>query len=111
MPAPVPHPCATPLRARQELGPLLHLAFIATAPEARGRGLGSSMLDHLARLADEQGRHIYLEASTEESRRLYARKGYRDMGSLHLDAGEGPVFYLMARAPRQEVGPQYPAAG
>jgi ribosomal protein S18 acetylase RimI-like enzyme len=56
---------------------------IGVAAEARGRGVGSALLDALLVLAREEG-HQALSLSVDRqnpARRLYERKGFRDAGS------------------------------
>ncbi len=56
---------------------------VATAAQARGRGVGRTILDlHLRRLAGLGIRAVYLEVEEENipARRLYARAGFRDVG-------------------------------
>ncbi len=97
---PTPHqPVLIP--RMQEHGELLHLHFIATSPRARGRGLGARMLAHLGQIADMRGVCMYLEASSQASRRLYARHGFQDMRTFQLgeEGAGGPVFHIMLRQP------------
>jgi GNAT superfamily N-acetyltransferase len=42
-------------------------SFIGTAPEARGRGLGSRLLAEITSRADREGRWCLLEATSEKS--------------------------------------------
>jgi ribosomal protein S18 acetylase RimI-like enzyme len=55
---------------------------IGVVPEARGRGIGSALLDALLALAREQGfRALSLAVDRQNpARRLYERKGFRDAG-------------------------------
>jgi len=60
------------------------LANIAVVPEARGRGIGGRLLDHLVEVARERGaRSIFLEVrgSNRAARALYAGRGFREVGS------------------------------
>lgn len=58
-----------------------HLAVLAVHPKLQGRGLGSALLDahHRALAQREEPVAAYLEAASIDSRRLYARHGYRDL--------------------------------
>lgn len=58
----------------------LYLPFIGAV--VQGRGVGSSLLSALRRAADERGRPMYLEASSEESANLYRRHGFVDTGTI-----------------------------
>jgi hypothetical protein len=48
-------------------GPYYYLSFIGTAPEARGRGLGSKLLAEITGRADREGRWCLLEATSQKS--------------------------------------------
>ena len=60
------------------------VAWVAAVPEARGRGIGGSLLAHALRAAAEDG----LETTTLQSSKLgapvYTRLGYRDLGSAQM---------------------------
>ena len=60
--------------------PHWYLFTLVVSPVARGRGIGGRLLDHgIARAGDFP---IYLESTTEGSRRLYARKGFLVLGEI-----------------------------
>jgi ribosomal protein S18 acetylase RimI-like enzyme len=73
----------------------MYLPFIGAA--VPGRGVGSRLLSALGRAADERGLPVYLEASTEESARLYRRHGFADTGTIV--APDMPPMYAMWREP------------
>lgn len=50
-----------------------------------------------------EGRHLYLEATSEASRRLYLRHGFEDLGEYAVGS-RGPVLFRMARPPKHERG-------
>lgn len=57
---------------------------VAVAPNARGRGFSQGLLrSHLGQLAAQGVRTLYLEVeeTNAPARRLYARAGFRDVGS------------------------------
>lgn len=59
------------------------LANLAVLPEARGRGVGSALLDRLVDEARAAGaRAVFLEVreSNEGARELYSRRGFREVG-------------------------------
>lgn len=59
------------------------LANIAVAPEARGRGLGSRLLDHFIEVARGRGvGRLFLEVreSNQVALRLYASRGFHRIG-------------------------------
>lgn len=55
-------------------------------PEARGRGLGARLLDHVEELASEHGAstlRLDTSAMLVEARRLYARHGYAEVAPFN----------------------------
>jgi GNAT superfamily N-acetyltransferase len=74
-----------------------HLAFLAVRPERQGQGLGSALLRHHHAWLDANGVPGYLEASSEGSRDLYARHGYRVSEPFRLP--DGTPFWPMWRDP------------
>jgi ribosomal protein S18 acetylase RimI-like enzyme len=81
-----------------------HLAYLAARPSQQRQGLGSALLDHHHRQLDHYGTPAFLQASSEQSRKLYERHGYERLGDpFYLP--DGPCFWSMWREPRQaEVG-------
>lgn len=75
-----------------------HLAILAVDSEHQHTGIGSALLAaHHGRLdADDPPRAAYLEASDEQTRQLYLRHGYTDVGEpIVLPAG--PCMFPMLR--------------
>ena len=68
---------------------------IFVVAEARGRGVGSALLDALVELAREQGhRALSLSVNRQNpARRLYERKGFRDAG---LSDATAPSVIMIA---------------
>ncbi|GAA4730852.1 GNAT family N-acetyltransferase [Isoptericola chiayiensis] len=62
-----------------------YLADLAVTPAARGRGVGSALLEHRLRAVDAEARPAYLEATGPGNQRLYERFGFRDQGPLDDD--------------------------
>lgn len=75
-----------------------HLAFLAVEPQRQRTGLGTALLDHHHRWLDANGVPAYLEASSAESRDLYARHGYAAREPFRLP--DGTPFHPMWRDPR-----------
>jgi GNAT superfamily N-acetyltransferase len=76
-----------------------HLALLAVRPEMQGRGTGTALLRaHHARL-DGLSVPAYLEASDQQTRRLYLAHGYADYGPAIRMPG-GPAMHPMWRRPR-----------
>ncbi|MGX9294175.1 GNAT family N-acetyltransferase [Tsukamurella paurometabola] len=80
--------------------PHVHLASMAVLPRSRGRGVGALMLAEGLRRAGARGLMCYLEASSQDNRRLYARNGFVDLGSPIIVAPDAPPLWPMWRAPR-----------
>jgi GNAT superfamily N-acetyltransferase len=74
-----------------------HLALLAVSPAHQHRGLGTALLAHHHAYLDAHGIPAYLEASSEGSRRLYARHGYRTGEPFRLP--DGTPFWPMWREP------------
>ncbi len=83
--------------ARHPDVPHVYLSAMAALPRRRGLGAGSAMLRHGLGLARQRGLPVYLEASTPDNQRLYARHGFRELGApIRLpDAGPSlqPMWY------------------
>ena len=76
-----------------------YLAFLATLPERQNAGLGAALLREHHRKLDTAGRPAYLEASSERSRDLYLREGYRPRAEPYRPPG-GPPMYPLWRDPQ-----------
>ncbi|PZG10979.1 N-acetyltransferase [Micromonospora craterilacus] len=74
-----------------------HLALLAVQPDRQGQGIGTALLHHHHAWLDANGVAGYLEASSEISRSLYARHGYR--GSEPFRLPDGTPFWPMWREP------------
>ena len=81
-----------------------HLALLGVRPGRQGGGIGSALLREHHRWLDQAGVAAYLEASSEHSRRLYLRHGYRDLGPP-IDLPDGPSLIPMWRAPARQRPP------
>jgi GNAT superfamily N-acetyltransferase len=60
------------------------IAWVATRPEARGRGLASTLTRAALADARERGCTTSTLQSTDAGYPLYARLGYRDLGRLQM---------------------------
>ncbi len=78
--------------------PHWYLAVLGTAPEAQGRGHGSTVLAPVLARCDEDGVGAYLESSKERNIAFYARHGFRVTRELRLP--RGPRLWAMWREPR-----------
>lgn len=61
-----------------------YLSDIVVSPLAQGQGVGGKLLTYRLDLVDAEGLPAYLEATTEGSRRLYARYGFEDVGQVRI---------------------------
>jgi ribosomal protein S18 acetylase RimI-like enzyme len=77
--------------------PHWHLAFLGVHPNCQNNGLGSVLLKHLHDETDIAGVPQYLEASDQNSARLYRRHGYRDMSPSAIRLPDGTPFFRMWR--------------
>ena len=78
-------------------GAHLRLEFYGVVPEQQGSGIGSALIDHGHRRAEELGLPCYLETFTEPNVRFYERRGYQVVGEFTI--GDGVRGYGMIREP------------
>jgi ribosomal protein S18 acetylase RimI-like enzyme len=74
-----------------------YLSELGVRPQSQGRGLGSKLMFEILARCDHDGVPAYLESSTERSRALYERHGFRTTEVLQLPRA-GPPLWLMWRA-------------
>jgi GNAT superfamily N-acetyltransferase len=82
-------------------GPHFRLDFLGVDPSRQGSGIGSVLIEHGHRIADELGVPCYLETFTEPNVRYYERRGYRTVGEFTV--GDGVPVYGMVRPPRHKA--------
>lgn len=79
--------------------PHVYLYSIAVAPAHRGSGAGGTILRERLAAVDREAAAVYLEASTDDSARLYKRHGFERSGDpIRLPDG-GPRLLPMWRGP------------
>jgi ribosomal protein S18 acetylase RimI-like enzyme len=78
-----------------------HLAFLAVHPKRQRQGLGGALLRHHHNRLDAYSLGAYLEASSEGSRDLYQRHGYRDLNQI-MRLPDGTPLYPMWRPTARE---------
>ena len=78
-------------------GEHLRLQFFGVEPGRQRSGIGSALIDHGHRRADELGLPCYLETFAEANVRFYERRGYRIVGEFTV--GDGTRGYGMVREP------------
>ncbi|KAK9862794.1 hypothetical protein WJX84_001440 [Apatococcus fuscideae] len=81
----------------KEHGPFLYMFAIACLPAEQGKGLGSSLMKSVTSRADELGLWAYLEATTEDSKRLYERHGFQTLLIYKLRENAPFTIWIMAR--------------
>ncbi|QJY45463.1 GNAT family N-acetyltransferase [Pseudonocardia broussonetiae] len=86
------------LQRHHPSAPHWYLLALATEPGRQGGGVGTALLRPVLERCDRDRVPAYLEATTERSRRLYLRHGFRDAEPLHLPGG--PPVHPMWRDPR-----------
>jgi ribosomal protein S18 acetylase RimI-like enzyme len=79
-----------------------YLLSLAVDPPHQGKGLGSALIRHGTMMADEKNLPCYLESSSQRSRDLYLRHGFKVMEELSAGPG-GPPMCLMHREKRTET--------
>jgi GNAT superfamily N-acetyltransferase len=60
------------------------IAWVATLPEARGRGVSKAVMARALADARERGRLTSTLVATKLGRPVYERVGYRDFGAIHM---------------------------
>jgi GNAT superfamily N-acetyltransferase len=91
----------TAFAARYPTTPHHHLVCLAVHPDIQSRGVGSGLLDWYHRRLDQARLPAYLEASSRQSRALYLRHGYVDLGAAIELPGGGPRLWPMWRSVRR----------
>ena len=82
--------------------PHMRLEFFGVTPAAQGAGIGTALIEHGHRRADELGIACYLETFTEPNVRYYERRGYQAVGEFTI--GDGVRGYGMLRPPSSPAG-------
>ncbi|WP_329040487.1 GNAT family N-acetyltransferase [Streptomyces sp. NBC_00178] len=77
-----------------------YLLMIGVSPQRQGEGIGEALMSGVLERCDREGVPAYLEASSERSRRLYERLGFRFMGKA-VELPEGPLMWPMWREPQE----------
>ena len=78
-------------------GPHVRLEFFGVLPERQGTGLGSALLEHGHRQADELRLPSYLETFTDGNVAFYRRRGYEVVGDFTI--ADGTRGWGMIRPP------------
>jgi len=67
---------------RLATGPHMRLEFFGVTPTLQGGGIGTALIEHGHRRADELGVACYLETFSEPNVGYYQRRGYRTVGEF-----------------------------
>jgi len=86
------------MRARRPKTPHHYLFAIGVLPEARGRGIASTLIRHTLAIADRDGVPAYLENTNPRNTPLYERFGFR-AGEAFSPAPGCPPLVPMWREP------------
>ncbi len=78
--------------------PHYYLFAIGVDPREQGKGVGSALLREVLTRCDAEKACAYLEASTPNNARLYARHGFK-VTAEHRMAPDAPPMWLMWREP------------
>lgn len=89
--------------AEASRGRAWHLAFLATDPAHRGKGLARALLDRQLTRCDEDGLPAWLETTDPVNPPLYERFGFRTVAHLDQPAW-WPGFWVMRREAGGETG-------
>ena len=85
------------IEAYRPPAPHWYLRDIGAGPEARGRGVGTALLEHRLAIVDRSPTPLaFLEATTPGSRRLYERFGFETIGSV-ATLGEASSTAMLRR--------------
>jgi ribosomal protein S18 acetylase RimI-like enzyme len=76
--------------------PHWYLSELGVRPQSQGKGLGSRLMFEVLELCDRKQLPAYLESSTERSRALYGRHGFKTEKVIHMPRN-GPPLWLMWR--------------
>ena len=74
-----------------------YLSFVGTRPEARGKGLASTLIESVTNICDQEKIPAYLESSNPDNVSLYESHGFRVTGEAVIK--DGPKVPLMWRDP------------
>lgn len=77
-----------------------HLAYLGVREDRQNQGVGSALLAHQHAVLDVTSISAYLEATHPDSRRLYARHGYRDFGPPMQLPRTDTAIWPMWRSPQ-----------
>jgi ribosomal protein S18 acetylase RimI-like enzyme len=80
--------------------PHWYLPLIGVDPTLRGKGYGSSLMEHALIQCDHDKKPAYLESSNPKNMTLYERHGFELLGTIQVEAS--PPICPMVRKPRPQ---------
>jgi ribosomal protein S18 acetylase RimI-like enzyme len=87
-----------PMEKHHPKDPHYYLLAVGVRPEAKGRGIGSALLEHVLRTCDSQKVGAYIENSNRLNLSFYQRHGFEVRRELTVGRN-GPTLWLMYRDP------------
>jgi ribosomal protein S18 acetylase RimI-like enzyme len=84
------------IERKHPTSPHWYLSELGVRPQSQGRGFGSRLMFEMLARCDRERTPAYLESSTERSRALYERHGFRTTEVIRMPRG-GPPLWLMWR--------------
>lgn len=99
-----------------DAGDYLELGYIEVPDEARGAGVGSTVVGRVRDLADRRGKAVLLLASSPEGeddrlQEFYEALGFEEVPSVDFGIEAEPGFHWFAYLPEAPTGKANPAAG
>ncbi|KAF2855569.1 hypothetical protein T440DRAFT_157861 [Plenodomus tracheiphilus IPT5] len=77
-----------------------YLVYLGTKPAGRGKGHARKLIEHVTRVADQEGRPCYLESSNESNPPIYRKFGFEEKKTIYLQRGEKCLgLDIMVREP------------
>ena len=81
-------------------GPHYYLALLGVRPEFQGQGIGKKILKSIHKLADNEGKHFYLETQNMKNVSIYRKYGYELLKIDKKYSSKIGEFYFMLRQPQ-----------
>lgn len=78
--------------------PHWYLFFLGVAPDLKGKGVGSAILEATLKRADDDAMPAYLDNSNARNTRLYERHGFRVVTEYRARADAPPVWGMWREA-------------
>ena len=79
-----------------------YLVYLGTKSSARGKGYARKVIEHVSRIANRNGKAMYLESSHRANEGFYGRMGFVERREIHMHAkGDKKVrLCIMVREPQ-----------